>query len=193
MAGGSRRFAAPIERLRKIKLRIRLIRIYFLRFLPGIYGLFGMSQARGEQAVVRERIRIAWKALQHFLIVRVGVGIAAVRDQGAGGGLLQRDAAGIDGDGASERGDSLIALALPRFRACDALLDEAIVRIDSGGAQQSGKISFVRAQREMELIEAAPEEQQRRDGEAERRSRQKAHDESAGLARRSHRWVRCGS
>ena len=48
---------------------------------------------------------------------------------------------------------------LLRFGAGDALFDEAIVRIDLRGAQKRGKISFVGAQREMELVEAAPEEQ----------------------------------
>ena len=81
-------------------------------------------------------------------------------------------------------------LTLLRFGAGDALLDEAIVRIDLGGAQKSGKISFGGAQREMELVEAAPEEQQRRERNSERGSRQYAHSESARVARRPRRCSR---
>ena len=91
--------------------------------------------------------------------MRVGIGVAAIGNQRAGSGLLQRDAAGIEGDGASERGDGLVVLSLLRFGAGDALFDEAVVGIDLRGAQQRWKISFVGAQREMELVEAAPEEQ----------------------------------
>src|ERR1700733_12142192 len=171
MACGSGRFAALIESLRKIEVRIRLVGTYVHRFLPGIHGLLGMAQARGEQTVVGERVGVARKALQHFLIVSVSVGVTAVRNQCAGGGLLQRDAAGIDGHGARELGDGLSVLALPRFSAGDALFDEAIVRIDLGGAQESGKISFVGAQREMELVESAPKKEERSERSAKRRSR----------------------
>ena len=44
---------------------------------------------RGKQTVVGQRVRIAKESLKHFLIVRVGVGEAAIRDQrvsGAEGG-----------------------------------------------------------------------------------------------------------
>src|ERR1700723_3133112 len=106
--------------------------------------------------------------------MRVGVGVAAVCDQSA-------------------RGGGPIALALLRFGAGDAFFDEAIVRIDLGRPPKSGKVSFVSAQREMELVEAAPKKQERREGNAERRSRQNASGKSACLARRSRRCFGCGS
>ena len=94
--------------------------------------------------------------------MRVCVRVAAVFDHGARAGLLQPDAAGIDFDGARERCDSFIALARLRFRSRDTRLHGAIVRIYFGRAQQSRKIAFVSAQREVQLIEAAPEKEQPR-------------------------------
>src|ERR1700679_587353 len=119
-----------------------------------------MSQARGKQAVVGQRVGIAREVFQQSLIVRVGFSVTAVGDQRARSGLLQRDAAGVEGDGASERRHSLVTLPLLCFGAGDALFDEAVIGINLCGAQQRWKISFSGAQREMELVEAAPEEQQ---------------------------------
>src|SRR5580692_4615663 len=129
-----------------------------------------MAQARGEQTVVGECVGIARESLQHFLIVRISFREAAICDQRASGGLLQGDAAGVDSDCASERSDGLIVLATLCFGAGDALLDEAIVGIESCSALQRGEISFVGAQREMELVEAAPEKQQRRERNSDPRS-----------------------
>src|SRR5271155_173506 len=119
--------------------------------------------------------------------MRVGLRIAAIGNQRARGGLLQRDAAGIERDGASERGNGLLPLSLLRFGARDALFDEAVVGINLGSAQKRRKISFVSAQREMELVEAAPQEQQHSNGNSERRRRENAHGDRASGAR-SRPW-----
>src|SRR5271156_1916173 len=117
--------------------------------------------------------------------MRVGLRIAAIGNQRARGGLLQRDAAGIERDGASERGNGLLPLPLLRFGAGDALFDEAVVGINLGGAQKRRKISFVGAQSEMKLVEATPQEQKHSNGNSERRSRENVNDARASRARRT--------
>ena len=152
-----------------------------------------MAEARGEQAIIGQRVGVARKPFQHFLVERVSVGVTAGRDHRASSGLLQCDAAGIEGDGANERCDGLVVLPLLRFGASDALFDEAVIRINLRGAQKSRKISFVGAQREMELIEAAPEEQHHGERNSKRGSRKNARRERANGTRRTRRYIGCSS
>ena len=83
MSGGSGVLPFSIECFGEIELRVHLIWIYVHRLFPGIHGLVGMAEARGQQSVIHESVNIARKYLQHFPVVRISIGVAAVFDHGA--------------------------------------------------------------------------------------------------------------
>ena len=102
----------------------------------------------------------------------IGFGVAAVFDHGARGGVLQSRIVGIDRYGAGERCNGVVFLSCFRGGTCDAGLEHSVIRIQLGGAQERGEIGFVGAESEVQLVEAAPQDQQSNEAQLKCRGRQ---------------------
>ena len=111
VARGRREFSSFVVRASQVKVRACLLRIHFGRLFPGIDGFAGMAEPRSEQTIVDQRLGIARKESEHFLVVRVSVGVASVFNQRTGAGMLQPDIGRIDFDGAFECGGRLTFVA----------------------------------------------------------------------------------
>src|ERR1700678_1705346 len=116
-----------------------------------------MTETVGEYSVIHERIGIAGKYREHFLVMRVRVGVAAVSDERASTGLLQTYIRWIDLNRAHESRGRFVIAARESCDSRNSRLDCAVVGIDGRGAQKCGKIPLVGSHRELKLVEAAPE------------------------------------
>src|SRR5580704_6683243 len=111
MSGGRCWLGFSIEGFSEIKLRVNFVWIYVQRFFPGVDGLIGIAEASCEQSIVHESVRVAREYLQHFLVMLVGIGVAAGFNQCASVGMLKRDVLRAKGDGLLERGDGFVTRA----------------------------------------------------------------------------------
>src|SRR5256886_16463769 len=63
--------AAPVLRLGKIVLGIRLTGIDIDGALPAINGLIAVPQALCQKPIIHQRIGVAWPVAKHLLVLRI--------------------------------------------------------------------------------------------------------------------------
>ena len=161
MPGRGRKLSFLIESCREIEVGVQLIRVHCHGLFPGVHGLVGMSEPRGENSVIDQRIRIAREELEYFRVALVRVLIPAVLQQRQSQGLLRARIVGIDVHGSLQRINRSAAVSSLRLRGCDASLNHAVVGIHARRADESGKIGLMSAQRKANLVDAAPQKKQR--------------------------------
>src|ERR1700691_113200 len=160
MTSRGRRLASLIEGLCEIQVRIRLVGIYSYGSFPGIHGFVGVTESRGQEAVIHEGIWIAREELEHFRVTSVRVPVPAVLKQRPGAGLLRALVVRVDVHCACQRIDGCAAVPGPALRRSDASLHSAVVWIHARRIDQSGKIRLMGTQREAKLVHSAPQKQQ---------------------------------
>ena len=104
-------FAAPVLRLGKIVLGIRLTGVDIDRALPAINGLIAVPQALCQKPIIHQRIGVAWPVAKHLLVLRIRFRFASCLDQASRIRFLQWKATRTDSSGSAEGRKRSIALS----------------------------------------------------------------------------------
>src|SRR5437016_11692285 len=74
-------FAAPVLRLGKIVLGIRLTGVDIDRALPAINGLIAVPQALCQKPIIHQRSGVTWPVAKHLLVLRIPFRFPSCLDQ----------------------------------------------------------------------------------------------------------------
>src|SRR2546429_2758827 len=149
-------FVAPVQRLRKIELRIRLAGVDIDRALPAINGLIAVPLALGQKPIIHQCIGVPWPMVKHLSVLPRRLRFSSRFDQAARVRFLLRKAARANRSCSLERRKRSIALSRQPLQTRQPYLNGTVVGIQLSRALE--RLEAVRLARpvEVQLIHCRP-------------------------------------